>query len=130
MHWIGLIADLIGILGAVFSFYAWAKAREIQADLKEERKRQSRGITVVLQSGNNRIDLPVELRRTELTRAEILGRIGMIPMKKKGSRFTLEYLNTPEFLRQINQITAGEGEGILTIPCKPEELTQFELDRR
>ena len=127
MNWIGLVADIIGILGAVFSFRAWTKARQIQEELAAERKRQGRGITVVLQSGSKRIELPVELRRAELTRSEVLGHIGMIPMKQKGNRFSLDYLNTPEFLRQLNQVITGHGEGILTISCREEELEQFDL---
>ena len=127
MNWMSLAADLIGILGVFFSFGAWLKARQIQRELEEERKRQGRGITVVLQSGGKRIELPVELRRAELSRAEVLGRIGMIPMKESGKRFSLEYLNTPEFLRQLNQVITGQGEAILTIPCKNEELEQFNL---
>jgi hypothetical protein len=70
--------------------------------------------------------LPIELRRAELTRAEILGRIGMIPMKEKGKRFSLEYLNTSKFLRRINEIIEGHGDSDLVIPCTEEELNQFD----
>ncbi len=71
----------------------------------------------------------MELRRAELTRAEILGRLGMIPMKTKGSRFSLSYLNKPEFLAQINQIMDGSGDAVLTIPCTQEEFEQFDLTK-
>jgi hypothetical protein len=62
-----------------------------------------------------------------VTRAEVLGRIGMIPMKQKGQRFSLKYLSKPDFLKQINQIAAGKGENVLTISCNKEELEQFDL---
>jgi hypothetical protein len=52
----------------------------------------------------------------------------MIPLKAKGGRFSLRYTNTTEFLDQINQISAGEGDAILTIPCDESEMTQFDLN--
>jgi hypothetical protein len=97
-------------------------------EFEQEQKRQEQRISVILQNGaRQRLELPVELRRAELTRAEILGRIGMIPMKAKGQRFSLEYLNTPEFLRQINQILASDSNSVLTIPCNESEYAQFDL---
>ncbi|MEA5568609.1 hypothetical protein [Anabaena sp. UHCC 0399] len=107
--------------------------RTIQSSLhkeEQEKKRQEQKISVILQSGaRQRLELPVELRRAELTRAEILGRIGMIPMKVNGQRFSLDYLNTPDFLRQINRILASDGDATLMIPCNDSEYAQFDLDR-
>lgn len=125
--WLGSVADVIGILGAIFALAAWWQARRLHRELADERRRLARHITVVLQHGNQRIELPVELTRAELTRAEILGRIGMIPMRTRGQRFSLAYLNTPEFLRQLNQVAAGAGDDLLTIPCTAAEIAQFDL---
>lgn len=101
----------------------------LHREFEQEQKRQEQKISVILQNGaRNRLELPVELRRAELTRSEILGRIGMIPLKAKGQRFSLEYINTPDFLRQINQISANDGNSILTIPCNKNEYAQFDLD--
>lgn len=129
MEWFNAFGTLVGLLAAFFSFMAWLKARRVQRDLQNEKARQSKKITVTLQHGGNKIELPVELRRAELTRAEVLGRLGMIPMKTKGSRFALTYLNTPEFLKQINQIMDGNGDEVLTIPCTQEEFEQFDLTK-
>lgn len=128
-EWIGIVADIIGVFGAGFALFAWRKAYQIRQDLEQEKSRQARKVTVVLQYGADKVELPVELRRAELTRAEILGRIGMIPMKTKGQRFSLSYLNTPEFLRQLNQTIVGDGDVILTIPCERHELEQFDVRR-
>lgn len=100
----------------------------LRNELELEQKRQEQKITVTLNNGGSRLELPVELRRAEFSRAEILGRIGMIPMKEKGKRFSLNYLNSPDFLRQINQILAGEKDAILIIPCDESEFTQFALN--
>lgn len=125
--WLGLAADTTGILGALFALLAWWQARQLRQEAHAERMRQNRAVTLVLQHGARRIELPVELRRAELTRAEILGRLGMIPMRTRGQRFSLDYLNTPDFLRQINQIASGNGPGLLTIPCTAAELDQFDI---
>lgn len=101
----------------------------LHQDYEQRLRLQQQKISVILQNGGrNRLELPIELRRAELTRAEVLGRIGMIPMKSKGQRFTLNYLSTREFLIQINQILEGNGDSILTIPCSEIEFQQFDLN--
>ncbi len=128
LDWIGLTADIIGILGAVFALFAWRQARQLREDLKQEQTRQNQVVQVELRQGDRTYALPVlQLRRGELTRAEILGRIGMVPMKKKGQRFEIRYTNTAEFLKQINQILDGKVDSILTIPCTDNEFEQFDL---
>ena len=117
----------VGLFSALFSLLAWLKARRIQKDQQAEKARQSKSITVTLQYGGKKIELPVELRRAELTRAEVLGRLGMIPMKNKANRFALSYLNTPEFFKQVHQIMDANDHGVLTIPCNKEEFEQFDL---
>ena len=130
MNWISFIADIVGIVGAIFAFFAWQQSRRLHEEFKQEQARQNKKIMIILQNGADRLELPVELRRAEFTRAEILGRIGMIPMKVKGQRFALGYLNTPEFLRYINQIAATHDDAILTVPCKEDEFAQFDLGNR
>jgi len=63
------------------------------------------------------------LCRAEITRAEILGRLGMILMKLRGCRFS------PEFLRRLNEIIQGSEDTVLTIPCTQQEFEQFDLKR-
>ena len=128
MELFSFIGNLASISGAIFALMAWAKARKIQKELELEKKRQNRNITVALQYGSKQIKLPMDLRRADLTRAEVLGRLGMTPMKEKGKRFSIGYLNSPEFLKQISIIVKGNGDGLLTIPCDENEFHQFDLD--
>lgn len=129
MQPINLIADIIGILGAVFALFAWLQTLSIQKKMKQEQLRQHRKVTVVLQNGATQLELPVEILRAELTRSEVLGCIGMIPMKEKSKRFSLDYLGTSQFFRQINDAVQGHGDVLLTIPCTEEEFAQFDLSR-
>ncbi|MGB1250788.1 MAG: hypothetical protein ACPG8W_09270 [Candidatus Promineifilaceae bacterium] len=120
---VGLVADILGILGAAFAFAAWLQAKEINTRLDREKERQEQKIKIVLQHGSEKIDLPGSIRRSRLARAEVLGRIGMV---KPSERFTLAYLNTPEFYAQIDQILDGNGNNTLTISCSQNEFNQFQ----
>jgi hypothetical protein len=101
--------------------------RSLQNRLELEQKRQDQKIKVILNYGGSEMELPVALRRAEFSRAEILGRIGMMPMKEVGKRFSLGYLNSSKFLDQVNQILTGEQDASLTIPCTESEFIQFAL---
>ena len=127
LEWIGLVADTIGIAGAIFALFAWRQTRQIRKIQEQELARQNRRVRVILQHGGEKIELPMQLRRAELSRAEILGRIGMIPMKKKGARFSLAYTSKPEFLAQINQVLDGTADSTITIACTEDEFRQFDL---
>ena len=127
---LSLIADLIGIIGAIFALFAWLQTRQLKKIQEKEQIRQNKKIKVVLNHGSEKIELPIELRRAEFNRAEILGRIGMIPMKyKEQKRFKLEYLHSVQFYQQVTQIMDGMNEGLLTIPCSTEEFHQFDLSK-
>ncbi|MGF1524262.1 MAG: hypothetical protein ACFBSF_18230 [Leptolyngbyaceae cyanobacterium] len=129
MDWLGLIADIIGISSAVFALFAWQESRKTNELVKAEKQRQNREIKVVLHSDRQDIELPFELRRIEFTRAEVQGRIGMIPMKQKGKRYSIAYLNDPEFLHRINQIADSYGDATLEILCSEEEINQFDISK-
>jgi hypothetical protein len=127
--WFGIFADLIGVVGGIYAFLAWYRVKSLQKDLAEDRKSKNNQIEVKLRliDGKAEIQLPVELRREELTRAELLGRIGMMPMKEKGKRFSIEYLSEREFLRKLYQLAISNKVSELIIPCSKEELEQFDI---
>lgn len=127
MEWLGLISSIISVITAIFAIAGWAQARRLKRELEGERQRQNQWITIKLQGGEDRYELPNKIRRADFERNEILGRLGMIPMidQKKGTRFALDFLNSQDFLNQVETIRAGQGELLLSIPCKPEEFHQF-----
>lgn len=88
---------IIGILGAIFALFAWLKARQVQQEFQKEQQRQSRKITVILNYRPQPLELPVQIRRIELTRAEILGHIGMLPMKTQARDLVLAISKSPIF---------------------------------
>lgn len=123
---LSLIADIVGILGAVFALMAWLQSLQTRKAINAEERRQRKRVKIIINHGGQSIPLPAEIRRAELTRSEILGLLGMLPMKKKG-RYSLSYLNSPDFMVRVNQIADTTGDATLTIPCTQEELDQFDV---
>lgn len=128
---IGLVADVIGIAGAIFAGFAWWQARQTNRKLEAEKARLNRTIPIKLVDGGREIMIPFETKRSDFSRAEVLGRIGMLPTKPgkdgKPVRFSIKYLNNPDFFVQLNQIIEGKGDGVLTIPLEKKEFDQFDL---
>jgi hypothetical protein len=127
MQVFSLIADIAGVGGAIFSLFAWLKAKKIQESLEKEKLRQNQKVKVILRHGGRQsVELPVPIRRAEFSRSEVMGRIGMIPTRD-GKRFSLAYTNTPEFLERIDQILESSAADTLSISCTEQEFEQFRV---
>ncbi|WP_017327461.1 hypothetical protein [Synechococcus sp. PCC 7336] len=101
-----------------------------EQEKEHQKKLQHQKVKVMLCYGDNKFELPLELRRSELTRAEVLGRIGMIPLKGEEKKFSIRFFNTPIFLQQIHEIQEGDRDSTLMIPCNQEEFEQFDLTQK
>lgn len=122
-----LVAGIASIIGGISAIVAGWQALQLRREFNREQNRKNKAVTIALSHGGQSLNLPVDFRRGDLTRAELLGRLGMIQMKKKGERFSLSYMNTSAFYQQLNRIAGGDGEATLTIPCTKEEFNQFDL---
>lgn len=100
----------------------WEARRERRRGLEEVR------VTLHLGGEEGEIVLPLFLLRRDVSRAELLGRIGMLPMRQPGQRFTLSRIGSPEVIRGINSVARGEAD-TLRIPATREEVEQFDLPR-
>lgn len=123
-------ADVLALISAIFAVAAWYQARKARREATYERNRLAQPVAIMLRLvGEDReITLPVSLRRADVSRAEVLGRLGMIPMREKGKRFSIKHLGSNEFLVQLDALREGNGtQRQLVIPCSVEEIEQFEL---
>ena len=122
-------ADVLSVVGSVFAFFAWLQAKINSKQMTKEKERLNQQIKVILwlAESQRQIVLPVHLRRHELTRAELLGRIGMIPRKNKGNFFALSYCHSPSFFKELNRIQSSDKEENLVIHCSIEEMEQFDV---
>jgi len=126
-NWQGIIGTIFGIVGTVFSLLAWRKSRQVEEFLEREKLRLNEKIRIILTNGKEELHLP-EVRRQIFTRSEIQGRLGTIPMKNKGDRYAIEYVNNPEYYQQIDRIAESSNEtdsAALIIKCTDAELAQF-----
>lgn len=97
-----------------------------------ERWRKRYSITVILQAdGGDYIELPGKIQRGEFTRAELQGRLGMLPMKDpKQHRYKLPYTNQPEYIDQVYKVANGWRGRVFTIECTNRELDQFNVTKK
>lgn len=118
---VGDVSNIFGTFGGLAAIALWFGQRRAK-------KLSEATVKVVLRiEGEGReIVLPLEIIRRDVSRAELLGRIGMIPMRKAGARFALRNIGTPAVMREINRVSRGE-TNVLAIPASAEEVEQFDL---
>ena len=126
---LAIVADVVSVFAGVFAFKAWRESRKLRKEMGREQQRLQEpiGATIRLEGGDRELQLPVQFRRGELSRAEVLGRIGMLPMKEIGRRFEIRYLNTSHFLDELHRLQESEGEDALNIVCSKDEFEQFNI---
>jgi len=126
------IADAIGVITAVFALWGWANTVVLKRQLAAAERRRLAAIRVVLKSPTREIELPLAMVRADFARAELLGRIGMLPLapaiaQAQGGRFRLRALGRPEFLVALAAVQRGERDE-LVISADEAEIDQFDLD--
>jgi hypothetical protein len=128
----GFGSNLLQYLTALPSIGAFFYAMAISSRQKEAAECQKEMVEIQLRltEGEERscFILPFRIMRGEISRAEILGLLGMVEMtpQKKGQRYSIKALSSPEFLEQVYRVKAGNGF-TLEIPCTAEEIAQFNL---
>lgn len=134
MEGLSPIADIISIFTAFFAAFGSWQAYKLRQERKREAERQDKQVKIMLKGPTHHIVLPFDLRRRETTRAEILGRIGMIPLMplpdgKPRTRFEIPYTNTEDFLKRMYEIIGGKEDEKFEITCESSELDQFNLSK-
>lgn len=137
---IGLIADLIAIGGiptAGYQIYKGRKEARINNERREkEERRKNDPITIILEEtkGIRKICLANKVRRGIMTRSEVLGRLGMIPIKpaKKNqapqqNRFQINYTSSAEFVEAVDHIYVSISTELIVF-CKSPEIDQFDVE--
>lgn len=126
----GFIADVLSVLGALFAFFGWLSLKINNRNNKRENTRLNKSIDIILKNTEDAREIiaPFRLRRKDMTRSEILGVIGMIPLKDhlKNQRFShIEYLQTSDFWRDVEKVKDSAKDEKIIIPCSQTEFDQF-----
>jgi hypothetical protein len=129
MEPLSLVSDLLSLTSAVFAAAAWMQVRASRRAVEAEAERQRAIISFALWSDETQSStmLPMTLRRSDLSRAEVLGVLGMVPMRQKGARFSLKYVGTPAFLAALNAAKDDSTPMLFRIPATQAEIEQFDI---
>jgi hypothetical protein len=119
---ISIAANLITL--AVFSFFIIEKLLDNQSQRERAIALQDIEVFLLNTDTHELFLLEFALKRGELSRGEIVGRIGMV-LKDTTTRYNIEYMKKVDFLEQINQILADDQRQKLIIDCSTEEMSQF-----
>jgi hypothetical protein len=127
MDKLSFISDVISIIGACISSAIWYS-------LKKEKKFNTQRIKIQLKMPESVIDLPYEIERRYLTRSEVQGLLGILPIKeapdrKANERYKLSFLNTPAFFEKLKAAQDNKDISCLEISCSPPEMEQFDLEK-
>ncbi len=126
---INLCSELLAVALLFFLF-------ELLIEKPKARQAAAKIYIVLKENGSSQeVMFPVPLRRSEFSRQEVLGIIGMIPRKEasddskvgKQDRYKIKYMSDPEFLLDVNRIAAGEGNETIRIRCTEAEMQQLDI---
>ena len=117
---ISIVCGILAFLGTAYSVFRWWR--------HQQRERQLREPVVIRlvaeQGGRQLLELPYMPTRRTVTRAEVLGLLGMIPSRQQ--RFDWKWLLKPQFMQHIEEIHSGT-RNVLEIPITEEEFRQLDV---
>jgi cadmium resistance protein CadD (predicted permease) len=127
MDMLSRLSDVFGILGAIISLLIWLR-------LKSKEKFNDQRIKIKLKMPDVLVELPYEIERKYLTRSELQGLLGILPIKpgdgrKVTDRYELSFLNTPDFFASLEAAQDDKDTNTVIVTCYDYEVAQFDLDK-
>lgn len=113
-----------GLLSPVVSGAVWFKLQ-----LQKEFNQQRIVISLVIPGSEKKITLPCRIERKHLTRAEVMGVLGVLPMVEEGKRYDIQFFNSVEFYARLENAQDLAEQTELLIECTEQELEQFNLEK-
>lgn len=118
------IGIVVGIFTGMISLMIWFYLLR-----KEKRDNDLIAITLHVPESHLTATLPGKIRRKNLTRAELQGLLGMLPMQEAGKRYQLPALNDPAFFDGLMKAQVDRDIHEVVISCDQEDLQQFNQTR-
>lgn len=115
---------VVGVVTGVITVFIW-----IHLIMRERKYNQLIAISLFVPSSGFKATLPGKIRRKNLTRAELQGLLGMLPMKVAKDRYVLSVLNTAEFFQVLEEAQVCRHIDEINIICNEDEITQFDGER-
>jgi len=119
------IANLVTIFSFAASVAAWIYSSRIWGKWKLGEQE----VAIVIKFGSEKeYTLPVKIKRKNLTRAEIMGVLGLIPRTEAfTSGYKLDCLNNLSFFKQVEEAQTRRSITTLIIQCDKNNLKQFNI---
>lgn len=117
---IAIVAGLLAFLGTAYSAFKWWQHQRRQHELEKPVPIK----LVDAKSGRVLLELPHQPPRRSVTRAEVLGLLGMIPSRQQ--RFDWAWLHDARFMHHLEAVHRGQRH-VLEIPVTPEEFAQLDM---
>ena len=116
---------LLALLASGYSAFGWWRHHR-----SERRLQQPVPIRLISkEDGSLLYELPYRPPRRLITRAEVLGILGMIPSAEAGRRFEWAWLHQPKFMEDLEAIHHSR-QHCLSIPLSASEVAQLALPKR
>ena len=116
---IGIVCGILAFIGSAYSAGMW-----VRHHLRERKLREPVPVRILCAENGHRYELPFQPPRRIVTRAEILGLLGMIPSRQQ--RFDWAWLHDEQFMRHLEEVHMGQRQ-VLEIPVTAEEFAQLDL---
>ncbi|MGB1258311.1 MAG: hypothetical protein ACPG51_20725 [Thiolinea sp.] len=128
MNWM-LFWDVLNKVSIVAGLAALLVSISIRWYLRRKERRDHDLINVRLRVAEDAVlSMQGHIRRKDLTRAEVLGMLGMLPMRETGKRFELTALSSKAFFDDLEAAQVNPKVNEVVIPCSVAELAQFDRE--
>jgi hypothetical protein len=136
-NWLSRFDNVVGLFGAAFAIWGWVRTSELLAENREARRRRESPVTIRLRTSRaaaggsppawDEIALPYRPRRDQLSRAELLGILGVYGGKDRfDSRLLLPLLESGRFDAVLAGDDSSESDDTLVIDCPPDVFQWFQ----
>lgn len=115
------IGIVIGLITGVITMLIW-----LHLKWREKKDNDLIAVSLLDSVTGYKATLPCNIRRKNLTRAELQGLLGMLPMKEKGKRYELGGLNRMDFFTSLEKAQVSRDIHEVSILCSSDDLMQFD----
>ena len=135
MEVLGNISNVIGLVTFLFSVGAWFYSKRVDKRIQHQMAQQEERINILLSDGEREI-IVGQPRRKWLTRSELNGLLGLLPMKPgktadgKGEqqpRYSFDSVDWSKVTKKIEEAQDSKINAFV-IKCSAKELDQFKSD--
>lgn len=123
--------DILGYVSTIISLISTAVSVAIWLRIKTKEKFNEQRIKIQLKVPNTTqsYDFPYEIERKFLSRSELQGLLGILPVKNASHRYSLSFLTTIAYFDKLKAAQDDENTTAIEIICTQAEWDDFDWDK-